>query len=92
MSNDLQKGYKNKEFYSLFLSKPFGPSDEHRWNNIVMYEEGGGYWNRFDVEYSFTDNLIGTGEWNQYWGDEDTQFGQFKKSSNVQLGLRYLFD
>jgi len=92
LSNGLNKAYKNKEFYSLFLSKPFGPSDEHRWNNIVMYEEGGGYWNRFDVEYSFTDNLIGTGEWNQYWGDEDTQFGQFKKSSNVQLGIRYLFD
>ena len=39
-----------------------------------MYEEGGGWWNRFDMEYSFTDNLIGTAELNQYWGDEDTQF------------------
>ena len=92
LSNGLNQAYENKEFYSLFLSKPFGPSDEHRWNNIVMYEEGGGYWNRFDMEYSFTDNLIGTAEWNQYWGDEDTQFGQFKDSSNVQVGIRYLFD
>jgi len=92
LSNGMKKAYKNKEFYSMFLSKPFGPSDEHRWNNIVMYEEGGGYWNRLDMEYSFSDNLIGTAEWNQYWGDEDTQFGQFKDSSNVQVGLRYLFD
>ena len=92
LANGLNQAYKNKEFYSLFFSKPFGPSDEHRWNNIVMYEEGGGWWNRFDMEYSFTDNLIGTAELNQYWGDEDTQFGQFKDSSNVQLGIRYLFD
>ncbi len=92
LDNGLQKAYKNKEFYSLFLSKPFGPSDEHRWNNIVMYEEGGGYWNRLDVEYSFTDTLIGTAELNAYWGDEDTQFGQFEDSSNAQVGIRYLFD
>ncbi|MCB1852165.1 MAG: RNA polymerase-associated protein rapA [Gammaproteobacteria bacterium] len=92
LSNGMNKAYKNKEFYSLFLSKPFGPSDEHRWNNIVMYEEGGGFWNRFDMEYSFTDNLIGTAEWNHYWGDEDSQFGQFKDSSNIQVGIRYLFD
>jgi len=92
LANGMNKAYKNKEFYSLFFSKPFGPSDEHRWNNISMYEEGGGWWNRLDVEYSFTDELIGTAEWNNYWGDENTQFGQFKRSSNFQLGIRYLFD
>ncbi|HIF52128.1 MAG TPA: RNA polymerase-associated protein rapA, partial [Thiotrichaceae bacterium] len=30
MSNNLQKAEKNKEFYSLFFSKPFGASGEHR--------------------------------------------------------------
>jgi len=92
LANGMRKDYKNKEFYSLFFSKPFGPSDEHRFNNISMYEEGGGWWNRLDVEYSFTDELIGTAEWNNYWGDENTQFGQFKRSSNLQVGIRYLFE
>jgi hypothetical protein len=89
--NGLNKGYENKEFYSLFFSKPFGPSQEHRWNNITIYEEGGGKWNRFDVEYTFTDTVIGSAEWNHYWGDEDTTFGQFEKSSSLQLGLKWLF-
>lgn len=92
MSNGMQKGDAVKNFYSLFFSKPFGDSQEHRWNNITIYEEGGGWWNRFDVEYSFTDNLLGTAEWNTYWGDRDSMFGQFKDSSNVQVGLKYLFD
>jgi len=92
LDNNLNKGYKNKEFYSLFFSKPFGESQRGRWNNITIYEEGGGWWNRFDVSYSFTDNLVGTAEWNHYWGDEDTTFGQFEESSNIQLGIKYLFD
>lgn len=91
LTNGMKKAKENKEFYSLFFSKPFGPSQEHRWNNIIMYEEDGGWWNRFDVEYSFTDELIGSAEWNQYWGDEDTQFGQFHKSSNLQVGMKYIF-
>ena len=90
MSNQLQKGYENKEFYSLFLSKPFGESGEGRWNNIFMYEEGGGKWNRFDVEYGFDDQLIGTFEVNKYFGDENTMFGQFENASNVQIGVKYL--
>jgi len=92
ITNGMQKGWKNKEFISLFFSKPFGESQEHRWNNITIYEEGDGWWNRFDVEYSFTDELIGTAEWNQYWGDEDTTFGQFEKSSNLQVGIKYIFE
>ncbi len=92
LSNGLNKAEENKEFYSLFLSKPFGESQEHRWNNILMYEENGGWWNRFDVEYSFSDTLIGTFEINQYWGDENTMFGQFEESSNVQLGIKYIFE
>jgi hypothetical protein len=91
LSNGLQKDYKNKEFYSLFFSKPFGPSQEHRFNNITIYEEGGGKWNRFDVEYSFMDELIGSAAWNHYWGNENTLFGQFNKSSNLQVGIKYIF-
>lgn len=92
IENGLQRGYKNKEFYSLFFSKPFGESQRGRWNNITIYEEGGGWWNRFDVEYSFSDNLVGTLAWNQYWGDENTTFGQFEDSSNFGLGVKYIFD
>jgi hypothetical protein len=90
--NDFKRGYKNKEFGSLFFSKPFGESQRGRWNNITIFEEGGGWWNRFDVEYSFTDNFIGTAEWNQYWGDENTTFGQFDDSSSIQVGLKYIFE
>ncbi len=90
VTNGLNKGWKNKEFYSLFFSKPFGEGQLGRWNNITIYEEGGGWWNRLDAEYSFSDQLIVTGELNAYWGDEETTFGQFDKSSNVQLGLRYI--
>ncbi len=92
LSNGLQKAEENKEFYSLFFSKPFGESQLGRWNNITIYEEGGGWWNRFDVEYSFSDQLVGTAELNTYWGDENTTFGQFEESSNIQVGVKYLFD
>ncbi len=92
LTNGLNRGYENKEFYSLFFSKPFGDSQEHRWNNIFIYEEGGGKWNRFDVEYSFSDTLLGTAEWNNYWGDENTTFGQFHDSSNLQVGIKWLIE
>jgi hypothetical protein len=91
LSNGFNKAEKNKNFYSLFLSKPFGPNQLGRWNNIFMYEENGGKWNRFDVEYSFTDEMIGLFELNNYWGDENTQFGQLEDSSSVQVGFKYLF-
>jgi hypothetical protein len=91
LSNGLQKARENKEFYSLFLSKPFGANQLGRWNNIFMFEEGGGKWNRFDVEYSFSDELVGSFELNNYWGDANTQFGQMEDSSNIQVGLKYLF-
>jgi hypothetical protein len=90
MSNQLQSAEENKEFYSLFLSKPFGESGEGRWNNIFIYEEGGGKWNRFDVEYGINDQLIGTFEYNKYFGDKNTMFGQFENASNIQIGLKYL--
>ena len=92
-TNGLRKGYKNKEYYSLFLSKPFGEAQLGRWNNILIYEEGGGWWNRFDAEYSITDQLVVGGELNYYWGDDDrTLFGQFKDSSNLQVSVKYIID
>ena len=91
LSNNMKKGKKNKEFYSLFLSKPFGASGEHRWNNILMLEEDGGKWNRLDAEFSINDDTQATVEWNKYFGDENTQFGQLAKSSNVQVGVKYSF-
>jgi len=92
LSNGFKKDFENKEFYSLFFSKPFGESGEGRWNNITMLEEGGGRWNRFDVEYSLSNELVGTLEFNKYWGDADSQFGQLENSSNVQVGLKYIIE
>jgi hypothetical protein len=91
MSNGLKKADKNKNFYSLYLSKPFGASKEHRWNNIFMFEENGGKWNRLDAEYSLDDNTQLTAEYNKYWGNKDTQFGQLADSSNVQVGVKVSF-
>ena len=91
MSNQFQKAEENKEFYSLFLSKPFGASGEHRWNNIFMFEENGGKWNRLDAELSIDDDTQVTVEYNKYFGDVNTQFGQLAKSSNVQIGFKYSF-
>ena len=92
MYNGLNKGWKNKEFYSLFLSKPIGESQLGRVNNIIIYEEGGGYWDRLDAEYSLSDQLVLTGEINMYWGDENTTFGQFENSSNIQIGMKYIIE
>ena len=91
LSNGLQKAKENKEFVSIFLSKPFGASGEHRWNNILMLEDGGGRWNRLDAEFSIDDDTQATVEYNKYWGDANTQFGQLEKSSNIQVGVTYSF-
>jgi len=91
MSNNFNKAEKNKEFVSVYLSKPFGESAQHRWNNITILEENGGRWNRLDVEYTIDDNTIATAEYNKYWGDKNTQFGQLEKSSNIQVGLKHTF-
>jgi len=91
LTNGMNKAEKNKEFYSLFFSKPFGASGEHRWNNITMYEENGGKWNRLDAEFSIDDDTQATVEYNKYWGNENTQFGQLEKSSNIQVGVKYSF-
>jgi len=91
MANGFQKAKKNKEFYTVYLSKPFGESGQHRWNNLFMFEEGGGKWNRLDAEYTLNDDTVLTAEYNKYFGDENTQFGQLKASSNLQLGVKYTF-
>jgi len=91
MSNQFNKAEENKEFYSLFFSKPFGASGEHRWNNIFMFEENGGKWNRLDAEFSINDETQVTVEYNKYWGNENTQFGQLEASSNIQAGFKYSF-
>jgi hypothetical protein len=92
LSNGLNKAEKNKEFYSLFLSKPFGENQLGRVNNIIIYEENGGWWDRIDAEYSLTDQIVLTGELNVYWGDENTTFGQFKDSSSIQVGMKYIIE
>lgn len=92
LDNGLKRGYENKSFGSLFLSKPLGPSQEHRLNNITIFEEGGGWWNRLDLEYTIRDELLATLAWNQYWGKENTMFGQFEDASSIQLGIKYLFE
>ena len=92
VENGLQQGRENKEFYSLFLSKPFGPNQLGRVNNIIIYEEGGGYWNRLDAEYTLSDQLIVAGEINHYWGNEKTLFGQFNNSSNIQFSVKYIIE
>ena len=91
LTNNFNKAEENKEFYSLFFSKPFGASGEHRWNNIFMFEENGGKWNRLDAEFSINDDTQATVEYNKYWGDANTQFGQLEKSSNIQVGVKYSF-
>jgi len=91
LSNGFNKAIKDKNFYSLFVTKPYGASDQHRFNNIYMIEEGGGRWNRLDTEYTIDDNTVGTIEWNRYWGNDNTQFGQLKNSSNLQIGIKRTF-
>jgi len=94
MTNGFNKAIKDKNFYSLFFSKPFGASGEHRWNNITMLEEGvngNGKWNRLDAEFSIDDDTQATVEYNKYWGNPNTQFGQLEKSSNIQVGVKYSF-
>jgi hypothetical protein len=91
LSNGFNKAIEDKQFYSLFFSKPFGDSGQHRWNNIYMFEEGDGNWNRLDVSWGLSDDVEGTFEVNNYWGEHNTQFGQFKNASNIQTGLKYSF-
>ena len=91
ITNGFNKAAEAKNFYSVYLSKPYGESGQHRWNNITIYEAGGGVWNRLDTEYTVNDNTVLTAEWNNYGGDANTQFGQLDHASNYQLGFKYSF-
>jgi len=82
----------NQVMYTLFLSKPFLESDVLRVNNLFLLEDDqGGYWNRFDLEYSYSDDTILSAEWNKYGGDRFGVFGQFEDMSNIQVGAKYIF-
>ena len=94
MDNQYAKAIKNKNFYSLFFSKPFGASGQNRWSNILMIEEGVGenaHWNRFDVDFGISDDVVATVEVNTYGGNLNTQFGQMDQSDNMQVGVKYSF-
>jgi hypothetical protein len=94
LSNGFNKAIEDKQFYSLFISKPFGASGQNRWNNIFMSEEGvgeNGYWNRFDADFGLSDDLVATVEINTYGGNANTQFGQLDKSDNMQVGVKLTF-
>jgi hypothetical protein len=92
LTNGFDKADEHEIMYTLFLSKPFMESDALRVNNLFLYERtNGGFWNRFDLEYSYSDNMLLTAEYNMYGGDRDGMFGQFEDMSNIQAGFKYLF-
>lgn len=92
LTNDFHRGQENKEFVSLFFSKPIGPEQQGRLNNITIFEDEGGKWNRLDGEWAFNDQLVGTFAWNHYFGDPLSTFGQLRNSSNLQVGVKFLID
>ena len=90
--NGFRKAEEHQIMYTLFFSKPFLESDALRVNNLFLLEnDEGGYWNRFDLEYSYSDDTILSAEWNKYGGDRFGVFGQFEEMSNVQVGAKYIF-
>lgn len=91
LTNQLQPGLPRQSFGSLYLSKPFGEEQQGRLNNLTIVEERGGYWNRLGVEWAFNGEWIGFAEWNHYWGNADTLFGQFNTRANAMLGVKMLF-
>ena len=92
LTNGFKKAQEHQIMYTLFLSKPFLEGESLRVNNLFLYEqEDGGYWNRLDAEYSYSDDIVLTGEWNAYGGDKNGVFGQFEDMSNLQVGVKYIF-
>lgn len=92
LTNNLKKADKMENFISVFLSKPFGESQRGRVNNLFLYKNDGGNWNRLNLEYVFSDQLLGTVEWNHYFGNSNSLFGQLHQASNFQLGIQYLME
>jgi len=92
LSNGLRKAEEHQIMYTLFLSKPFLESDALRVNNLLLIEnQDGGIWNKLDAEYSWSDTVVLTAEWNHYGNDKNGVFGQFEDASNLQIGFKYIF-
>ncbi len=92
MSNGMKAAEEHQIMYTFFFSKPFLESDAMRVNNIFLLEnENLGWWNRLDLEYSWSDDILFSAAWNQYGGDKNGVFGQFEDMSNVQVGVKYIF-
>jgi hypothetical protein len=91
ISNGFDAQKEHQIGYTLFLSKPFLENDAMRINNILLVEEIGGIWNRFDLEYNWSDDIILLAEYDYYGGDDNSVFGQFVEQSNAQLGFKYIF-
>ncbi|MDZ7642107.1 MAG: hypothetical protein U5J62_08815 [Desulfurivibrio sp.] len=43
------------------------------------------------VEYKYNDNLSFTMTAQSYDGDDDTQFGRWRRNDNLELGVKYIF-
>ena len=92
LANGFKKAEEHQIMYTFFLSRPFLEGDALRVNNIVLLEnDNGGYWDRLDFEYSYSDDVVLTGALNVYGGDQFGVFGQMANSSNMQLGFKYIF-
>ncbi len=92
LANGFKKAEEHQIMYTFFLSRPFLEGDALRVNNIILLEnENAGWWDRLDFEYSYTDEILITGALNVYGGDDYGVFGQFRNSSNAQLGFKYIF-
>ncbi len=92
LANGFKKAEEHQIMYTFFLSRPFLEGDALRVNNIVLLEnDNGGYWDRLDFEYSYSDDIVLTGALNLYGGDDFGVFGQMANSSNMQLGFKYIF-
>lgn len=92
LSNGFKQAEEHQIMYTFFLSKPLLENDALRVNNIFLYEQdNGGYWDRLDCEYSYSDDVILSAAYNQYGGDLNGVFGQFQKMSNAQIGFKYIF-
>ncbi len=92
LANGFKKAERHQIMYTFFLSRPFLEGDALRVNNIILLEnQNGGYWDRLDFEYSYSDDIVLTGALNLYGGDQFGVFGQMANSSNMQLGFKYIF-
>jgi hypothetical protein len=92
LGNQFDKAEEHQIMYTLYLSKPLLESDAMRVNNLFLYEnDNGGYWDRFDLEYSYSDDITLSAAYNFYGGDRNGVFGQFQDMSNVQVGIKYIF-